>query len=62
MKNLPKILITPGDPSGIGYDILLDIPQKKFEAHTIAISNIKLLEERAKLLKKKYKFFKSRFE
>ena len=51
MKNLPKILITPGDPSGIGYDILLDIPQKKFEAHTIAISNIKLLEERAKLLK-----------
>ena len=58
MKNLPKILITPGDPSGIGYDILLDMPRKKFEAHTIAITNIKLLEERAKLLKKNINFLK----
>ena len=29
MKNLPKILITPGEPSGIGYDILLSIAKKK---------------------------------
>ena len=53
MKNLPKILITPGEPSGIGYDILLSIAEKKFPAQIIAITNLELLKERAVLLKKK---------
>ena len=53
MKNLPKILITPGEPSGIGYDILLSITEKKFPAQIIAITNLELLKERAVLLKKK---------
>ena len=53
MKNLPKILITPGEPSGIGYDILLSIAEKKFPAQIIAITNIELLKDRAALLKKK---------
>jgi len=53
MKNLPKILVTPGDPSGIGYDILLSIAEKKFPAKIIAITSLELLEERAFLLKKK---------
>ena len=53
MNNKPKILICPGDPSGIGYDILLDITKKKFFAKIIVVTSIKLLKERAKLLKKK---------
>ena len=53
MKNLPKILITPGEPSGIGYDILLSVAEKKFPAQIIAITNLELLKERAVLLKKK---------
>ena len=53
MKKIPKILITPGDPSGIGLDILLEISKKKFPAKIIAITNITLLKERAKILKKK---------
>ena len=53
MKNSPKILITPGDPSGIGLDILLGISKKKFPAKIIAITNIDLLKERAELLNKK---------
>jgi 4-hydroxy-L-threonine phosphate dehydrogenase PdxA len=32
MKNIPKIIITPGEPSGIGYDIVLDIPKRKFSS------------------------------
>lgn len=28
MKKIPKILITPGDPSGIGLDILLEISKR----------------------------------
>ena len=56
MKNSPKILITPGDPSGIGLDILLAISKKKFPAKIIAITNIDILEERAEILKKKINF------
>jgi len=56
MKNLPKILITPGEPSGIGYDILLSISEKKFPAQIIAITNLELLNERADLLNKKINF------
>ena len=52
MKKIPKILITPGDPSGIGFDILLEISKKKFPAKIIAVTNIGLLKERAKILKK----------
>ena len=52
MKKIPKILITPGDPSGIGFDILLEISRKKFPAKIIAVTNINLLKERAKILKK----------
>ena len=52
MKKIPKILITPGDPSGIGFDILLEISKKKFPAKIIAVTSINLLKERAKILKK----------
>ena len=57
MKKSPKILITPGDPSGIGFDILLGISKKKFPAKIIAITNIDLLKERAKILNKKVNLF-----
>ena len=52
MNKIPKILICPGDPTGIGYDILLDIIKKKFLAKIIVVTNTKLLQERAILLKK----------
>ena len=52
MKKIPKILITPGDPSGIGFDILLEISKKKLPAKIIAVTSINLLKERAKFLKK----------
>ena len=53
MKKIPKILIAPGDPSGIGFDILLEISKKKFPAKIVAVTSIDLLKERAKILKKK---------
>ena len=53
MKIIPKILITPGDPSGIGFDILLEISKKKFPAKIVAVTSIDLLKERAEILKKK---------
>ena len=53
MNIIPKILICPGDPTGIGYDILLDIIRKKFSAKIIVVTNEKLLTERAIFLNKK---------
>ena len=58
MKTIPKILVTPGEPSGIGYDILLDLPKNKFEAEIVSIANIEILKERADLLRKKVNFVK----
>ena len=53
MKNIPKIIITPGEPSGIGYDIVLDIPKENFQASIIVVANIDFLKDRARLLNKK---------
>jgi len=56
MKKYPKILITPGEPSGIGYDILINIAKKKFPAKIITVANINLLEKRAKILNEQVNF------
>ena len=56
MKSIPKIVITPGEPAGIGYDIILDISKKSFAADLISIASIELLKERRDILKKKVNF------
>ena len=58
MKSIPKIVITPGEPAGIGYDIILDISKKSFAADLISIASIELLKERRDILKKKVNFIK----
>ena len=58
MKNIPKILVTPGEPAGIGYDILLDLAGRNFEANIISVASIEILKERAELLRKKINFLK----
>lgn len=58
MKNIPKILVTPGEPSSIGYDISLDISKKNFDANLIIIASVEILKERANLLKRKINFIK----
>ena len=56
MKKKPKILISPGEPSGIGYDILFDLVNQKFSSDIIVVTSYNLLLERAKILKKKINF------
>ena len=58
MNNIPKILVTPGEPSSIGYDISLDISKKKFDANLIIIASLEILKERANLLGRKINFIK----
>ena len=58
MKKKPKKFISPGEPSGIGYDILFDLVNQKFSSDIIVATSYNLLLERAKILKKKINFVK----
>ena len=47
---MKRILITPGEPAGIGPDITIQIAQQPWKAELIAIADPQLLSERAKQL------------
>jgi len=47
---IPRIVITPGEPAGIGPDILIQMAQLEFPCEIIAITNHELLSERARAL------------
>lgn len=46
----PRILITPGEPAGIGPDVTLQIAQQPWNASLLAIADPDLLRERAHTL------------
>jgi 4-hydroxythreonine-4-phosphate dehydrogenase len=50
MNNLPLILLTPGEPAGIGPDLVLQAAQQEFAAEIIVVADSNLLRERAKKL------------
>ena len=47
---LHRLLITPGEPAGIGPDITLAVAQQSFDAEIFVIADPDLLTERAQLL------------
>jgi len=55
---MKKILVTCGDPSGIGPDLCIDLAYKKFNAQITVIGSTKVIYDRAKILKKKISFNK----
>lgn len=56
MMNKPIILITSGEPGGIGIDICLDLPLVD-DCRLIVLGDINLLANRAKLLNKQIKLY-----
>lgn len=46
----PRLFITPGEPAGIGPDILIHLAQQPWEAELIAVADPDLLQERAQQL------------
>jgi len=50
MSNLPRLIITPGEPAGIGPDIVLQLAQEKIPAELIVVADPNLLKQRAALL------------
>lgn len=51
MKPIPRILITPGEPAGIGPDITVHIAQQSWPAELVVIGDPQLLLERAHAIK-----------
>jgi len=47
---IPRIAITPGEPAGIGPDILLALAQRDWPAELVAVADPELLAQRAKVL------------
>jgi 4-hydroxythreonine-4-phosphate dehydrogenase len=45
-----RIAITPGEPAGIGPDLLLQLAQQPWQAQLVAIADKQLLKERAQHL------------
>jgi 4-hydroxythreonine-4-phosphate dehydrogenase len=47
---IPRIAVTPGEPAGIGPDIVLRAAQREWQAELVAVADPDMLRERAKLL------------
>ncbi|KTD89348.1 MULTISPECIES: 4-hydroxythreonine-4-phosphate dehydrogenase PdxA [unclassified Pseudoalteromonas] len=45
-----RVAITPGEPAGIGPDLLITLAQQAWDAQLVVLADAKLLKERAKLL------------
>nr|WP_092995485.1 4-hydroxythreonine-4-phosphate dehydrogenase PdxA [Thiohalomonas denitrificans] len=50
MRNRPRFAITPGEPAGIGPDLLLRLCQAAREEEWVAVADPALLESRARIL------------
>ena len=55
---MKKIIVTCGDPSGIGPDLCIHLAYKKFNAQITVIGSSQVIYDRAKILKKKISFNK----
>lgn len=54
-QSLPRLLITPGEPAGIGPDLLVELAQSAHRAELIAVCDPALLQQRAQRLKQPLK-------
>ena len=47
---LTRIAITPGEPAGVGPDLMIQIAQQDWPTQIVAVASPELLSERAKRL------------
>lgn len=50
MNHLPRLVLTPGEPAGIGPDICIMLAQKPFAAELVVVANCNMLLARARQL------------
>ena len=49
-QTAPRIVLTPGEPAGIGPDLCIKLMQQELPAHITMVADPELLEQRAELL------------
>lgn len=49
-KIIPRLALTPGEPAGIGPDLVLQLSATSYDAELIVIADKKMMQERAELL------------
>jgi len=50
---LPRLILTPGDPAGIGPDLVIKVAQNKIAAHLIVVCDPDLIQQRARQISTK---------
>ena len=50
MPDMVRIAITPGEPAGIGPELVLKLAQHTLKFEIIAIANVKMLQQQAEQL------------
>ena len=48
--SVPRLALTPGEPAGIGPDLVVQLVQEPFPAELVVVSDPDLLEARARRL------------
>ena len=51
MQQTPRIVITPGEPGGIGPDLILGLAARSWPVELVIVADPQLLAERAAQLK-----------
>lgn len=51
MNKLARIAITPGEPAGIGPDLVIQLAQQSFPEQLIVVADREMIQQRAELLK-----------
>ncbi|MGH8480955.1 MAG: 4-hydroxythreonine-4-phosphate dehydrogenase PdxA, partial [Nevskiaceae bacterium] len=49
--SVPRLFVTPGEPAGIGPDLVLAAARRRHEAELVAVADPILLEQRARRLR-----------
>ena len=49
-RHLPVLAITPGEPAGIGPDLVLDISAQQIDARIVIVADPQLMQARARQL------------
>ena len=50
MSQVPRLVITPGEPAGIGPDLILGLAAQSWPVELVIVADPKLLAERAEQL------------
>jgi len=58
-SNNVRVLLTPGEPAGIGPDIVIDIAEQHFDGELVAVADPELLARRAHALGKSIKLYEA---